>query len=328
MGRILVIDDDAAVRLFMEKALSDHHTVFTASDWSQAMPLAVSEKLDLALVDLNLRGFQGTDVVRFLRHNFLGKIYLFSSAISKESAVDIVASCEADGFVRKELSTAVIQLEVERILRESREEKNNEGALEKPRRNSTRSLRNLLGHSARLSIAADEANSMLVKTLVENCADMTCDQFLAAHPQFALLQMNQYEALEFGKFDITQSDQSVVPAPIVRPQDSVVFFLHGRTNERNDNMITVGRSWDSDIVLRSERVSKFQAYFKRDSNGRWTLRDSRSKNGTFLNGRRVGAVEAVEVKPGSVIAFSEIIKFKFLPPKELHLRLKIYRNLV
>lgn len=64
----------------------------------------------------------------------------------------------------------------------------------------------------------------------------------------------------------------------------------------NDQQITIGRI-DTDIVLDNPQVSRRHAVIER-ANGRDTLRDLSSTNGTFANGRRI---DQYVLKPGDVI---------------------------
>jgi hypothetical protein len=51
--------------------------------------------------------------------------------------------------------------------------------------------------------------------------------------------------------------------------------------------ISVGRTPNMDVVLPLAHISKFHAYFTRDSSGKFTLADAGSKNGTWLGMRRL-----------------------------------------
>jgi predicted component of type VI protein secretion system len=61
--------------------------------------------------------------------------------------------------------------------------------------------------------------------------------------------------------------------------------------------ITIGRSPEADVVVPDERVSRIHCGV-RLWDGEYTVRDLKSTNGTFVNGRRV---ETTALKPGDVI---------------------------
>jgi hypothetical protein len=70
--------------------------------------------------------------------------------------------------------------------------------------------------------------------------------------------------------------------------------------------VSVGRTMNTDIVLRDKSVSKYHAYFQVDDNGTHYLCDAASKNGTMVNGNRVPARQPVELSYGDRIVFGAI----------------------
>jgi NtrC-family two-component system response regulator AlgB len=68
MSRILVIDDDPHIRRTLEILLrGDGHDVLGAASGEEALERLERERVDIALVDLQLPGMSGTDVLRRLR---------------------------------------------------------------------------------------------------------------------------------------------------------------------------------------------------------------------------------------------------------------------
>jgi len=66
--RILVVDDDASVRCFLETVLSDAgYAVAQASSGSEALRLAASWRPDCITMDLRMPGMGGVEVIRSLR---------------------------------------------------------------------------------------------------------------------------------------------------------------------------------------------------------------------------------------------------------------------
>ena len=62
-GKILLVDDDPAVRLALSRALeSENFCVSTASDGSDALQQVCRAAMDLVLLDLNLPDMNGWDV--------------------------------------------------------------------------------------------------------------------------------------------------------------------------------------------------------------------------------------------------------------------------
>lgn len=67
---------------------------------------------------------------------------------------------------------------------------------------------------------------------------------------------------------------------------------HGRWN-LNKPMTTIGRWQANDIVLNSREVSRQHAQIRRET-GRYLIEDCDSKNGTFLNNRRLVGAEPLQ----------------------------------
>lgn len=80
-----------------------------------------------------------------------------------------------------------------------------------------------------------------------------------------------------------------------------------RKSQRNAfrGMITVGRTATNDLVVDAPTVSKVHCAFTNDA-GRWTLTDSGSSNGTFLDGARLPAHERRTLLDGVEVGFGEV----------------------
>ena len=77
------------------------------------------------------------------------------------------------------------------------------------------------------------------------------------------------------------------------------IFEHGQTRGFEGRPpFEVGRSADAELSLRDPEVSRQHACFQ-SRNGVVYLDDLQSRNGTFLNGRRV--TEAIEVREGDAV---------------------------
>jgi hypothetical protein len=54
------------------------------------------------------------------------------------------------------------------------------------------------------------------------------------------------------------------------------------------NRVSIGRAMNQDIILRHSSISKFHAYLQSTADDVWTVSDGGSKNGTSVNGARLG----------------------------------------
>lgn len=66
--RILVVDDERAIRRYLRTSLSAHgHEIFEAGDGSEALAAAAAQRPDLIILDLGLPDMDGVNVIRRLR---------------------------------------------------------------------------------------------------------------------------------------------------------------------------------------------------------------------------------------------------------------------
>lgn len=89
MRKILFIDDDTDVRCMIEMKLSEEgYEVFLAANASEAMKLQHDVKLDLIILDLDLGGEDGRQLMKFLKRNNPGvRIILYTGEDHENSVV-------------------------------------------------------------------------------------------------------------------------------------------------------------------------------------------------------------------------------------------------
>ncbi len=69
--------------------------------------------------------------------------------------------------------------------------------------------------------------------------------------------------------------------------------------------VTVGRIDTNDIPLDDVSVSRFHAWIQQDAKG-WVLCDAESKNGTFLDGKRLTAKQKLPIRDKARLKFGEV----------------------
>ena len=78
--------------------------------------------------------------------------------------------------------------------------------------------------------------------------------------------------------------------------------------------VTIGRQHDNSVVIKSDRVSRHHCSLREAGDGKWTLIDLGSVNGTSINGRRIQAQQASLLKGRDVIQLPGITMI-FLQPQ-------------
>jgi hypothetical protein len=90
-----------------------------------------------------------------------------------------------------------------------------------------------------------------------------------------------------------------------------VFPLMKREDATFSTYIGVGRAANLDVCLPLRRISKFHAYFIPSANGGMVVADSGSKNGTWVDGRRLAPKTPTALRDGSLIRLGPY-EFMFL----------------
>ncbi len=86
--------------------------------------------------------------------------------------------------------------------------------------------------------------------------------------------------------------------------------LEGERWVLDRDRVTIGRASDCEIVLPERQVSRYHARIDRGASG-YTVRDLQSKNGTFVNGKQIGA-EPEPLNDGDEIQIALAGKFGFV----------------
>jgi DNA-binding response OmpR family regulator len=101
--KVLFVDDEEEWRTAAAAALVGiGHEVLTAADASEAMHLTEGVSLGLIILDLDLAGESGLDLMKYLRHNQPGvPIILYTGLERDEAAVVAMRQAGADQYLRK-----------------------------------------------------------------------------------------------------------------------------------------------------------------------------------------------------------------------------------
>jgi two-component system phosphate regulon response regulator OmpR len=116
-GRVLIVEDDAAVREVLAEYLGGHGYDVVEADRGTAMREAVERNLpDVVLLDVNLPGEDGLTLARFLRERFDVGIIMVTGATD---VADRVAGLEvgADDYVTKPFDLRELRARIKSILR-------------------------------------------------------------------------------------------------------------------------------------------------------------------------------------------------------------------
>jgi len=115
--RILVVDDEKAIRRFLRASLSSHgYNVFESATGREALERSVSLHPDAIILDLALPDIDGIEVVREIRKRSKMPVIILSV---REEAVDKVAALDAgaDDYLTKPFSTRELLARLRAVMR-------------------------------------------------------------------------------------------------------------------------------------------------------------------------------------------------------------------
>ncbi|MEV7180459.1 response regulator transcription factor [Kitasatospora sp. NPDC093679] len=117
-GRVLVVDDDAAIRRSLERGLRlSGFTVGVAADGAAALARAAADSPDVLVLDVSMPGLSGTEVCRALRARGDDTPVLMLSAL--DELADRVAGLQAgaDDYLVKPFALEELVLRLHALLR-------------------------------------------------------------------------------------------------------------------------------------------------------------------------------------------------------------------
>ena len=116
-GRILIVEDHPSMRRALRLVLEPDYDVIEAADGANAVVMVRAESPDLVLLDLNLPGVSGSEVLATLKGDRAtsGVPVIVVTATGEEDR-ERVTKLGADGYVTKPFSPLALLRTVERAL--------------------------------------------------------------------------------------------------------------------------------------------------------------------------------------------------------------------
>lgn len=116
--RILVVDDERAIRRFLKVSLGSQHTVFEAANGEEALQVVTIERPDLVILDLGLPDMDGAEVTRRLREWTQIPIIVISV---REREDDKIAALDAgaDDYLTKPFGIGELMARIRAAVRRS-----------------------------------------------------------------------------------------------------------------------------------------------------------------------------------------------------------------
>ncbi len=121
MEKILIVEDDAAIRFGLERNLAyDGYQVTSAADGDRGLELAFDTQPDLIVLDLMLPGINGFEICKSVRKHDPSVAILILSAKGQEGDMVLGLDVGADDYVTKPFSIKEVMARVRALLRKKR----------------------------------------------------------------------------------------------------------------------------------------------------------------------------------------------------------------
>jgi putative two-component system response regulator len=118
MTKVLVVDDEEAVRRFEARLLSENGFACSlAADVSQARVQMQQEPFDLALVDMNMPGGSGLDLLRYAAAEFPETATMMVTAVDDRNVANAAIGLGAYGYLIKPFEPNELLINVTNALR-------------------------------------------------------------------------------------------------------------------------------------------------------------------------------------------------------------------
>ncbi len=169
-----------------------------------------------------------------------------------------------------------------------------------------------------------KSNHLEAKVLFADCGMLAPDEFVAQHPEPFLVEA---AAQTYGggqrfqtRAGVEAFDQMIQEGYTRELTDGSKLFPVAKSTKTFPDKVSIGRARNTDIIIPDGDLSKLHAMITVSPDG-YSIADADSKNGTFVNGRRLEGGENRELKDDDLVWFGPRISFRFLLPPTLHVRI-------
>jgi DNA-binding NtrC family response regulator len=115
MTRILVVDDEAGIRLLYSQELADEgYEVASAASIAEALAMLQGQQYDVAILDIKLKNESGLDLLQKIVKERHDMVVILSTAFSCYK--DDFSAWLADGYVVKSSDMQELKDEIRRLL--------------------------------------------------------------------------------------------------------------------------------------------------------------------------------------------------------------------
>jgi signal transduction histidine kinase len=119
-GRILIVDDDQAIRTMFACSLSEHYQCTMAASANDALDCLAADSFDLVLTDVMMPGLNGVELLREIKTRHPETAVIMVSGIDRPQRVRDALNLGASDYLTKPCDLDVLMIAVERALERTR----------------------------------------------------------------------------------------------------------------------------------------------------------------------------------------------------------------
>lgn len=114
---ILIVEDEAPIRSLLTEILGVKYKCSSVESASEALRMMVSQRFDLALIDLGLPGMSGVSLCRLTINLNPQTIVIMISGHTDDQSVDDAIKAGASDYIMKPFAVADVVARVDRALK-------------------------------------------------------------------------------------------------------------------------------------------------------------------------------------------------------------------
>ena len=116
--KILIVDDSTdLIEVVCEMLTKLNYTVFTATGFQTLLKAVTEHEPDMILMDVNMPGFQGDELVEMIQKGFKDRCYripiLYHSSIAEDELAELAQNTNVQGYIRKSDTIAYYKERIE-----------------------------------------------------------------------------------------------------------------------------------------------------------------------------------------------------------------------
>ena len=117
MKKIAILEDDASIALELKELLKNAgYQVLVITDYEKSVELILKEKVDLALLDINLPTANGEIILKELRKKTTMPIIMLTSRVTEVDEI-LSMSYGADDYITKPYNPTILLLRIQNVLK-------------------------------------------------------------------------------------------------------------------------------------------------------------------------------------------------------------------